>query len=383
MPSSEVEKTRTLPPDNASQLAIYDVLHDPRSADGIRAMAEEELFRRVIGRLRILVPRELHLAGERPFFEAKLDACVAAGIVLVSSDGERQRTVALTGRRPPVRYPDGEVRDYPPGLELARERLDVDNARLRAAGFDVREALPSTADDPDGPEFQGLLASMREHGFLKQFPVLRHEDDVIVDGRARLLAAATLHLDVEYLKYGSDRDRTAARRRDTPLDRVLVALHSNAARLSVETVEAAHRRVAQVTERPWEGTAADLALTREWRRSVPAERAVTFEVKKIAYRDEKEAKVQVTADDKVMLRSLIRAAGLDGYKINALREYVPFEQARSAHSGGRKAVFVRVGDLMDGIATMLEDRRAANRKIDPEWEQIRDWLLGTFRSAPA
>jgi len=221
---------------------------------------------------------------------------------------------------------------------------------------------------------------MREHGFLKQFPVLRHEDNVIVDGRARLLAAATLHLDVEYLK---DRDRTAARRRDTPLDRLLVALHTNTARLSVEVVEAAHRRVAEVTERPWERTAADLELTREWRRSVPAERAITFEVKKIAYRDEEEAKVQVTADEKVMLRSLIRAAGLDGYKIKVLSDYVPFERARSAHSGGRKAVFVRAGDLTDGIATMLEDRRAANRKIDPEWEQIRDWLLSTFGSAPA
>src|SRR4051812_18333052 len=119
MPTSEVEKTRILPPDNASQLAIYDVLHDPRNADGIRAMAEEDLFQRVIGRLRILVPRELHLAGERPFFEAKLDASIAAGIVLVSSDGEGRRTVALTGRQPPIRYPDGEVRDYPPGLELA------------------------------------------------------------------------------------------------------------------------------------------------------------------------------------------------------------------------------------------------------------------------
>jgi hypothetical protein len=383
MASSAVETTGNLPPDNASQLAIYDVLYDPRRVDGIQAMPEEELFRRVIGRLRILVPRELHLAGERPFFEAKVDACVAAGIVLVSLDDEGHRTVALTGRRPQIRYPDGEVRDYPPGLELARERLDVDNARLRAAGFDVREALPSAADNPDGPEFQGLLASMREHGFLKQFPVLRHEDDVIVDGRARLLAAAILHLDVEYLKYGSDRDRTAARRRDTPLDRVLVALDSNADRLSVEAVEAAHRRVAEVTERPWEMTAADLALTREWRRSVPAERAVTFEVEKIAYRDEEGPKVQITADDKVMLRSLIRAAGLDGYKINVLRDYVPFEQARSAHSGGRKAVFVRAGDLIGGIGTMLEDRRTANRKIDPEWEQIREWLLGTFGSAPA
>lgn len=379
MALSEPDKNGALPPDNASQRAIYDALH----TGGSGTMAEEDLFRQVIGRLRILVPRELHFAGERPFFEEKLDSCVAAGIVLVSSGGEGERTVAPTGRRPRIRFPDGEVRDYPPGLEPARERLDADNARLRAAGFDVREVLPSAADEPGGPEFQALLTSMREHGFLKQFPILRHEDGVIVDGRARLLAAATLHLEVEYLKYGSDRDRTIARRRDTPLDRVLVALHSNAARLSAEMVETAHQRVADVTGRPWEKTAADLAITREWRLSVPTEHAVTFEVEKIAYRDEGEANVQVTADDKVMLRSLIRAAGLDGYKIDVLRDYVPFEQARSAHSGGRKAVFVRIPDLIDGIATMLQDRRAANRKIDPEWEQIRDWLLETFASKQA
>lgn len=379
MAISEPDKNGSLPPDNASQLAIYDALH----TEGSRTMAEEELFRRVIGRLRILVPRELHLAGERPFFEEKLDSCVVAGIVLVGSDGEGERTVAPTGHRPRIRYPDGEIRDYPPGLEPARERLDADNARLRAAGFDVREALPSAADEPDGPEFQALLASMREHGFLKQFPVLRHEDGVIVDGRARLLAAATLHLEVEYLKYGSDRDRTIARRRDTPLNRVLVALHSNSVRLSAEMVERVHQQVADVTGRPWEKTAADLALTREWRLSVPTEHAVSFEVKKIAYRAEGGPNVQVTADDKVMLRSLIRAAGLDGYKIDVLRNYVPFEQARSAHSGGRKAVFVRVPDLIDGIAAMLQDRRAANHKIDPEWEQIRDWLRETFASKQA
>jgi hypothetical protein len=374
MPSSEIDKNEALPPDNASQLAIYDVLH----TEGIRTMAEEDLFRGVIGRLRILVPRELHLAGERPFFEAKLESCVAAGIVLVSSAGEGERTVALTGRRPRIRYPDGEIRDYPPGLEPARERLDADNARLRVAGFEVREALPSAADEPDGPEFQALLTSMREHGFLKQFPILQHDDGVIVDGRARLLAAATLNLEVEYLKFGSERDRTIARRRDTPLGRVLVALHSNAARLSAEMVETAHQRVADVTGRPWENMAADLALTREWRQSVPTEHAVSFEVKKIAYRDEGKANVQVTADDRVMLRSLVRAAGLDSYKIDVLRDYVPFERARSAHSGGRKAVFVRVPDLVDGIATMLQDRRTGSRKIDPEWEQIREWLLDTF-----
>ena len=137
---------------------------------------------------------------------------------------EGEAILALTGKLPSVRYPGGEIRDYTPGLELARERLDGDNARLRAARFDVRTLIPSSADEPDGPEFQALLASMREHGFLKQFWIAAQDDDVVVDGRARTKAAALLGLKVEYVKYGSDRERTAARRRDTPLNRVLIAV---------------------------------------------------------------------------------------------------------------------------------------------------------------
>ena len=106
-----------------------------------------------------------------------------AGIIVASSDNGQRLLTA--GQPPLVRYPDGEIRDYPAGLELARERLDRDNARLRAASFDVRKFIPSIADDPDGAPFQALLASMREHGFMKQFPIVKYEDDVIVDGLAR------------------------------------------------------------------------------------------------------------------------------------------------------------------------------------------------------
>ena len=66
------------------------------------------------------------------------------------------------------------------------------------------------------------------------------------------------------------------------------------------------------------------------------------------------------------------------YKIKDLREYVPFERARSAHSAGRKAVFARVDDLVGGIAAMQAERSAAKRKLDPEWEQIRGWLVANF-----
>ncbi len=379
MATFESDKTVDLPPDNVSRVAIYDALHERSSANGALAITDDELFERVIGRLRVLVPRELHLAGERSYVEEKIKACVEAELVSINSDNGR-KLLALTGKPPLVRYPDGEVRDYSPGLELARERLDGDNARLRTAGFDIRRFLPSAADDPDGPAFQGLLASMREHGFLKQFPVVKYDDDVVVDGRARLLAAAILDLDVEYVKYGSERERTAARRRDNPLNRVLIAMHSNLGRLSPDAVHAVHEQVSGVTRRAWDETASDLALTQVWRRSIPAEYSPVFDVKKLPFREGGEAKIQVTADNKVMLRSLIEAGGLSSYKIDILRDYVPFERARSAQSAGPKAVFARAEDLISGIAAMQQDRRAAKRKVDPEWQQIRGWLMGTFGS---
>jgi hypothetical protein len=329
--------------------------------------------------LRILVPRELHLVGERPYFEQKVEACLQAGLASMRSDSGRT-LLAVTGKPPLVRYPDGQLRGYSAGLEVARERLDGDNARLRSAGFDVREFLPSTADDPDGIVFQGLLASMREHGFLKQFPVARHDDDVVVDGRARLRAAALLNVDVEYVKYGSERERMAARRRDNPLNRVLVAVHTNLGRLSPDAVHAVYQQVSMVTRRAWDETAADLALTELWRRSIPAEYSPVFDVRKLPFRDGGEEKIQVTADNKVMLRSLIEAAGLSSYKIDILRDYVPFERARSLHSGGPRAVFARAADLISGIALMQQSRRAARRKVDPEWDQIRRWLVSTFES---
>lgn len=373
----KAEKTRDLPPDNASRLAIYDVLCESTGETSTPGLTDDELYERVIGRLRVLVPRELHLVGDRGYLDEKIHACVEAGIIVASSDDGRT-LLTLTGRPPLVRYPDGQVRDYSPGLELARERLDGDNARLRAAGFDVRKSIPSIADEPNGPQFQALLASMRDHGFMKQFPVVKYEDDVVIDGVARLRAAAILDLNVQYLGYGSDEARKAARRRDTPLNRVLVALHSNAARLPGDVVDTVLERVASVTRRPWDETAADLALTREWRRSITAEYSPRFDVEKLAYRDGDEAKIQVTPDGKVMLRSLIEAGGLSNYKIADLRDYVPFERARSVYSAGRKAVFARAEDLITGIAAMQKERTATKRKVDPEWEQIRGWLISTF-----
>jgi hypothetical protein len=384
MSVAQTEKAVDLPADNASRLSIFDVFHEDLDPGGPRPLTESEVFDRVIGRLRVLVPRELHLAGEAEYVHSKLEACAEAGLISMGSL-EGESILALTGQGPLVLYPDGELRDYTPGLELARERLDGDNARLRAAGFDVRLLIPSRADEPHGPEFQALLSSMREHGFLRQFWIAALTDDVIVDGRARKRAAEILDLEVEYVQYRSDRERTAARRRDTPLNRVMLAIQGNLSRLSADTIQAVHEAVSKVTRRAWEETAKDLELTAEWRRSMPAEYSPHFDVKKLPFRAgaEAEAKIQVTADNKVMVRSLIEAAGLSNYKLDLLKDYVPFERARSVHSAGRKAVFARAEDLISGIATMQQERRTAKRKIDPEWDKIRDWLITTFAPSAA
>lgn len=378
----EAEESHDLPRDNASRIAIYDALHEYFISTSTRVITEDELFERVIGRLRILVPRELHLAGEREYVQEKIEACVKGGLFATESDSGL-KVLTLTSRLPMVRYPDGGLRDYTPGLELARERIDHDNANLRAAWFDVRQHIPSIADAPENPQFQALLASMSEHGFMKQFPVVESEDGVVIDGRARIQAAAKLRLQVEYFKYGAGKNRKTARRRDTPLNRVLVAVHSNSGRLPDNIVTALYASVEGITGRPWEETAADLALTRDWRQSIEPEYAYSprFDVKRLAFREGDEAKIQVTSDGKVQLRSLIEAGGLSNYKIAMLEGYVPFESARTVYSAGRKAVFARVEDLIPGIAAMQQERQAGKRKVDPEWEQIRQWLIRTFEEA--
>lgn len=363
-----------LPPDNAARLAIFDAMR--LGLAGSSEVSPKDLFDQVIGRLRVLVPRELHNSGEQKYLDEKVQACIEAGMIATDIvDG--QTRLHLTGTPPRVRYPDGSFRDYVPGFELARERLDRDNTRLRDSRFDVLPLVPSIADKPNGDAFQALLGSMREHGFLKQFALVKNQDGVVVDGRARIKAAAELQLEVEYWR-GSDRDRLAARRRDTPLNRVLVALDSNAGRLSRDVFDAVHAEVAKATRRHWDETDADLAMTAEWRRSIPEIYSPTFEVKKLAYREGDDPKIQVTTtDDKVMLRSLLEAAGLASYKYTLLSEYVPFENARTLHTS-KKAIFVRAQDLIPGIEAMQSEFRSAKRKVDPEWEQIRDWLIGTF-----
>ena len=372
------KKEETLPPDNGPRLAIYDAVYEHVKSTGSPMLSENDLFDQVIGRLRVLVPRELHLRGDKAYFDEKIAVCLEAGIIAPIDDGD-QKLLALTDKKPQIAYPDGVVRDYPAGLEHARERLDGDNTRLRESSFNVRKFIPSISDNPRGASFQALLTSMREHGFMKQFPVVKYDDGFIVDGLARQRAADTLKIDVEYMRYSSPKDRKAALRRDTPLNRILVAIHSNANRLPEDAAYNTYNRVANVTRRPWDETADDLELTQEWRRVVATDYTPLFEVERLAFRPEDEPRVQVTADHKVMLRSLLEAGGLSPYKIqHQLSEFVPIEKARTAYSGGSKADFTPVEDLVSGIETMQRERRATKRKLDPEWEQIRVWLIRTF-----
>lgn len=378
MAATSARATDELPPDNASRIAIFDALSAATSAEKEgHGVTIDNLVALVTPRLRVLVPRELHLATERGYVEDKIGACVLSGL-LEWSDPTGQ-SVALTGRPPQIRFPDGTVRDYHPGLEPARERLESDNSKLRQSGFDVRNYVPSWADSPDSLPFRSLVASMHEHGYLRQFPLTECPDGTILDGHARTAAAALVGVAVERLPMRK-RDRAVARRRDTPIQRVLLRLDANRARLSEAVIDRAHEAVSGVAGRPWAEIAVDLAVTREWRRALPPEYSPRFEVELMAYRSGGEAKVQVTADHKVMLRSLLESAGLTNWKIKDLKDYVPIEEARTERSAGRKAGFARVADLVSGIEAMQEDRKARRLKIDPEWDDIRNWLTQSFEA---
>lgn len=361
-----------LPQDNAVRVAIFDEM--ARAAtEGRPVLALGELHDRVIGRLRVLVPRELHNTGEGRYVQEKVEACIGADMLDRSGDG----MLALGGTPPPVRYPDDTVREYPPGLEPARERLDADNTKLREASFDVRRLVGSVADDPGSAAFRALVGSMREHGFLKQFAVLKHADGVVVDGRAREKAAAEADVEVEWLRFASPRDRVNAQRRDTPLQRVLLALDANAARLTDEERLRVHEAVAATTGRGWAEIAADLDLTQTWRRAVAPPYTPVFSVRLLPYRPGGEPRVHVTADGKVQARSLVQSAGLAGHWVDkTLKYYVAFEKAKSDQGGGREAMFAHKNDLIDGIERMLAERRQAKRKrrIEPEWDEMLAWL---------
>jgi len=360
-----------LPADNATRIAIFDAMSEA-AREGATALTLGELHDRVIARLRVLVPRELHNVGEREYVSDKAEVCRAAGL-LDDVSGER---LALTATPPQVRFPDERIRDYPAGLEQARERLDVVNSRLRESHFNVCNVIPSTADAPDSPAFRRLVASMREHGFWEHAAIYRSVDGTVIDGRARRAAAEEAGIDVEWFTFRSEPDRIDARRRDTPLQRLLVALDANATRLTDDDRRHACDAVATVAGRPWDAIAADLSVTRVWRSVRPRAYVPRFQVKLVPLQAGDQPRIHVTTDGRVMVRSLLEAAGLADYKANRLWEYVPWEMGKSDRSGGPKARFARIADLAHGIPTMLADRRSTRPrlKVEPGWDQICVWL---------
>jgi hypothetical protein len=181
------------------------------------------------------------------------------------------------------------------------------------------------------------------------------------------------------------RDRLP-QRLDTPLQRVLLVLAVNRGRLTDEDRERVRAVVSERTERPWPEIDADLALTRAWRRATPRAYAPFFEVKKVRFRPSDQPNVQVTKDArdrKVMLRSLLEAAGLSNYKTSLLRGYVVEEEARTEFSANRKAIFVGIADAISGIERMQRDRRSKKLKLDPQWETIKRWLIQQNRGRSA
>lgn len=371
--STTMEPTMTdLPPDNATRLAIYDAMHDGDTVNGASlTFTEDQLFERVIPRLRMLVPRELHISGEREYLAEKISILVEDDLLLSQPEGDGRVTLRLSGQPPKIRRPDGTIGEYSYGLEPARERIDRDNAALRAKAFDVHDYIPSIKDDPDSPEFLALLASMEEHGFLRQFWLAETPDGTIVDGRARQLAAKILKLKAPIVSYPQGREKEAARRRDSPLNRIAVAIDSNRARLDQATIDRVHNEVCAVTGRQWEETARDLDITRAWRKILPKDYVPMLEVTTLPFGD---ADVHLTSDGRVMLRSLVVAAGFAPHKYDELKKHVPLEMARTKQSA-KKAFFAKAEDIVSGIEDLQKaDSKKKNPRNEPQWDRMKEWL---------
>lgn len=368
VPKSTGRRAEELPPDNTARIVLFDAVADAAESDyTFNGLDRGALVDRVLPRLRVLVPRELHVQGEHAYVEAKVAACIEAGIL--QPHPRRPGYLLLGPHVPKVRYPDGAVHDYTAGLEAARERLEADENRLRRGGFDVRHIVRSPANAKKSDRFRNLVASMREHGFLDYCPIIESGSGAVVDGLARVAAAA--EADVPLKK--QHRVRLPARR-DTPLHHALLVLHVNADRLLEDEPSKVHDAIANRTGRSWIATENDLALTRDWRRAEPKEYDAKLDVKLVPFADQQEPKVQITMDGtRVMLRSVMRQAGVPEYRRDDLLAYVPWEEARTQYSG-RQAIFVRITDAIEGIERMQRDRTRRRLKVDTAWDNIRRWL---------
>ncbi len=377
MPKSSTRRPEELSADNNARIVLYDAMVGVASLDhAFDGLDTRELFDLVIPRLRVLVPRELHVQGEPEYVEAKISACIDAGILL--EHPRRPGLLVLGSEIPKIRYPDGSVRDYTPGLEAARERLDADEARLRRGGFNVRDIVRSPAKDKRSIRYRNLVASMREHGFLEWagkdrsyacFPIIESATGGIIDGMARDVAAKELGMTIK--KHHRVR---LPQRRDTPLQNALLVLDLNAERLSDEERTRVYEEIEKRVGRPWKDVEKDLKSTQEWRRAIPKDYDAKLDVKLLPFSNQQEPSVQVTTDGtRFMLRSIMRQAGIPEYRREDLLEYVPWEEARTQHSG-RQAVFVRIADGIEGIARMQRGRESRGLKVHPGWGEVRRWL---------
>jgi hypothetical protein len=357
-----------LPPDNAVRIALYDAVALAPAADSGPSLSENQLFDRVIRRLRILVPRELHVSGERAYLAEKVRLCIDAGLLRWAASGDKR---LITGPiHPLIRYPDGTLRRYSVGLEDAKDRLISDDAKLRKLEFDVLRLVPSLADEPESEPFQNLVNSMREHGYQRQLGLIEGSNGDIVDGRARRAAALIAGVHPE----ADERLRLPARR-DSPLQRVRLTVDLNRNRLQPSQCEHIFATVAESAGRPWPSIDHDLRITRDWRLAEPKTYYPFFSVTKHPFRFGDNPQVQLTDDgERVGLRSLLQAAGMASYNYTKLTAYVHTEEARTPFTGGKKAIFVRVADAINGIEAMQADRTKNGRRHEPAWDEIRDWL---------
>ena len=101
-----------------------------------------------------------------------------------------------------------------------------------------------------------------------------------------------------------------------------------------------------------------------------------FDVKMLAYRPEDEPKSPGHSrpqGDGAFTGRGWRASKLQDHR-RSLATTFRIEKARTVYraaEGGLRAA----EDLIAGIEAMQQERQAANRKVDPEWEQIRSWLV--------
>jgi hypothetical protein len=313
----------------------------------------------------VLVPRELHNLGESEYVATKIAACIDAGILQLHPRREAALVPGFTVPR--IRYPDATIRDYNAGLEAARDRLSADENRLRRGGFDVRNIVRSPANAKKSDRYRNLVESMQEHGFLDYFPIIESSSGAVVDGVARVAAAA--EADVPLKK------RVLPTRRDTPLQQALLVLHLNAERLEEDEATRVYEAIATRTGRPWLSIVSDLELTQEWRRAEPKDYDAKLDVELVPFTDRSEPRVQITTDGtRVMLRSVMREAGIPEYARDYLLPYVVSEEARTQYSG-KKAIFVPIADAVEGIGRMQRDRERRRLKVSPAWEDVRRWLL--------